>query len=70
MDENAIVDEATRLQAAGKFQMRSCRECNPAHEHLHSEVDGPLFVCFACGTWYYRGLNLTATTGGGEADRP
>lgn len=46
-------DKALELQKAGDFAMRTCWECNPAHEHLKT-VRG-LFTCISCGRWYMNG---------------
>jgi len=46
-------DKAMELQKAGDFAMRSCWECNPAHEYL--KTVGGLFTCFECGRWYMNG---------------
>ena len=44
---------ANKLKSENQFAMRSCWECNPAHERL-KESPG-LFVCFECGRWYMDG---------------
>jgi hypothetical protein len=36
--------------------MRSCWECNPAHEHLKESKS--LHVCFACGRYFIFGRFL------------
>lgn len=36
--------------------IRSCWECNPAHEHLKSAA---LLYCFACGCVYKKGVKNT-----------
>lgn len=58
--------EALRLEAAAileadpaGYQLRSCQECNSGHAHLHDPVDGPLFLCHACGHWWFRGVRLS-----------
>lgn len=38
--------------------MRSCWECNPAHEHLKNATGR--FVCFECGRYYENGAFLTS----------
>lgn len=38
------------------FQIRSCWNCNPAHEHL-KESEIPL-MCFSCGRIYYKGVEI------------
>jgi len=40
----------------GEYAMRSCWNCNGAHEHL-KDLDIPL-MCFDCGHWYLRGVDL------------
>lgn len=39
----------------GEPALRSCWECNPAHEHLKDETCESLFVCFSCGRYYVFG---------------
>jgi len=39
-------------------ELRSCWNCNGAHEHL-KEHD--LIMCFGCGHWYYKGIDITIT---------
>ena len=53
------MDAALKMKAAGDFAMRSCWNCNPAHEHLKNDDPAFLFVCFDCGHWFYRGADLT-----------
>jgi hypothetical protein len=53
--------EEARKEAESKLDqraMRSCWNCNPAHEHL-KEAEYP-FVCFECGNWFYKGFNITS----------
>ena len=38
-------------------EMRSCWKCNGAHDHL-KQREWPL-VCFSCGKWYYKGIDIT-----------
>lgn len=52
-DKITNYEKAEELQAAKKFSMRSCWECNPAHEHL--KTVGGLFTCFDCGRWFMNG---------------
>lgn len=40
-----------------KFGYRSCWNCNPSHEHLR-DVDY-VICCFACGRWFFRGVDIT-----------
>ena len=56
MDQDEAKRLAKQLVEEGKYQMRSCWFCNPAHEHL-KEHD--LIVCFDCGRWFYRGIDVT-----------
>lgn len=37
-------------------EVRSCWKCNGAHEHLKTHK---LIVCFECGHWYYKGIDIT-----------
>ena len=37
--------------------MRSCWECNPAHEHLKN-IDYP-FWCLWCDRYFYKGVDIT-----------
>jgi len=37
--------------------MRSCWNCNGAHDHLQNATYA--FVCFECGRWYYKGVDIT-----------
>jgi len=39
------------------YAWRSCWKCNGAHEHL-KEAEYPI-NCFACGHWYYKGIDIT-----------
>ncbi len=39
------------------YAMRSCWNCNPAHEHL-KKADCPI-LCSECGHWYFRGYDIT-----------
>ena len=43
----------------GGFALRSCWNCNSAHEHLKDpDMDVPI-KCFECGHWYMRGIDIT-----------
>jgi hypothetical protein len=47
--------DAAIKEAAGKAViLRTCWECNSAHEHLRS-ANYPL-LCFACGKTYWKGV--------------
>lgn len=51
--------------------LRSCWECNPAHDHLNQE-DDILYLCFVCNRYYMDGIFLTENRWGEwpENDRP
>lgn len=49
--------EALSLMKQEKFTMRSCWNCNPAHEHL-KEYSIPI-ICFECGHWFFKGIDIT-----------
>lgn len=40
-----------------KWAMRSCWNCNAAHEHLRQAEY--VIMCFDCGHWFYKGHDLT-----------
>jgi hypothetical protein len=44
-------------QDMDNLAMRSCWDCNPAHEHL-KEVDY-VITCFDCGRFFYKGIDIT-----------
>lgn len=47
-----------RAEASKKNLMfRSCWNCNPAHKHL-KKAEYP-FICFECGHYYYKGVDIT-----------
>jgi hypothetical protein len=47
------LEKAEELSEKNEFAMRSCWECNPAHEHLKKV--GGLFVCYDCVRWFMNG---------------
>lgn len=47
------LEKAEELKAADAFALRSCWECNPAHNYL-KKAPG-LFVCYDCSRWYMNG---------------
>ena len=47
------LEKAEALKREDKFTVRSCWECNPAHEHLKTRSG--LFTCCECGRWYMDG---------------
>ena len=46
-------EKAEELKNKDNFSMRSCWECNPAHNHL--KTVGGLFICLDCNRWYMNG---------------
>lgn len=51
--------EASKIVSEDRanFGMRSCWNCNGAHEHLKGAEY--VFTCFECGHWYYKGFDIT-----------
>lgn len=49
-------EEALKLFSIGECELRSCWECNPAHEHLKEHG---LINCFECGKFFYKGIDVT-----------
>lgn len=51
--------EATAILDADRaaYQFRSCWNCNPAHAHLKKSAVPVL--CFGCGRWYFKGIDIT-----------
>lgn len=69
MEENELEklrDEAKkRLGPKGtNFVMRSCWACNPDHERLKDSEE--VIWCFACGHWFYKGVDITVADEGEE----
>lgn len=56
-DELRLLDKCTELAKKADFALRSCWECNPAHEHL-KQADH-LICCFECGRYWYKGVCIT-----------
>lgn len=61
------VKELTKLRTEAKkliaknidnLAMRSCWDCNGAHEHL-KEVDYVIICTMGCGHYYYKGVDIT-----------
>jgi len=49
--------------------MRSCWNCNHAHERFLADLtDRFFFVCFDCGHYYYQGIDITDFSPEDEAD--
>lgn len=53
---NAARKKAMPLIQKKQFELRSCWNCNPAHEHLKTHE---LICCFECGHWFYKGIDIT-----------
>ena len=53
--------EALRAEAVThKIGMRSCWNCNKAHERFLNDVtDNHLFGCFICNHFYFNGCDIT-----------
>lgn len=58
----ALFAEAVAMRKADppNVAMRSCWNCNPAHERL--KTADCLIMCFGCGHFYLRGHDLSAMT--------
>lgn len=48
--------KAKELIEQNDYEIRSCWNCNPAHEHLKSH---DLILCYECGHWFYKGIDVT-----------
>jgi hypothetical protein len=53
----ALRDAARAAANEGRYALRTCWVCNPAHEHLRTS--DCLIECFGCGNYYYRGVRIT-----------
>lgn len=69
MEKNEL--EKLRAEAKKKmgpngtdFVMRSCWECNPAHEYLKNSKE--VIGCYECGHWFYKGVDITVADEGEE----
>lgn len=51
--------EATALLEKDKanYALRSCWNCNSAHEHLREAEY--VIMCFGCGHWFFKGVQLS-----------
>lgn len=58
MNIDEVRAKAEALIGDGKFAMRSCHECNGAHEHFTREQDC-VILCFACGRYWLGGVDIT-----------
>lgn len=47
------IQKAEQLQKEDKFSIRSCWECNHAHERL-KKASG-LYTCYDCERWFING---------------
>lgn len=54
-------DDYMRENGAGSYAMRSCWNCNSAHEHL-KDADYPILCGFGCGHWYFKGVDITESS--------
>jgi len=50
--------KAMKLVEADKWALRTCHECNPAHEHF-TQWDDYVVNCFDCGRWWLGGIDVT-----------
>jgi hypothetical protein len=41
----------------GETAMRTCWQCNSAHDHLRTSAYP--FWCFSCGRWWFKGFDIT-----------
>lgn len=44
------------------FAVRSCWQCNGAHEYFLSGDKNWCFTCFECGRWYAQNVDVTDYT--------
>lgn len=51
-------DEGALLVEKGKLAFRSCWLCNSSHAHLIEWTAG-VINCFACGRWFFKGVDIT-----------
>ena len=49
-------EKAKKHMLVNGIEMRSCWNCNPAHEHLKKHA---LIVCYSCGRYFYKGIDIT-----------
>ena len=52
------IDELREEARKYPVMLRTCWNCNPAHEHLKECADY-VILCFACGRYYFRGVDIT-----------
>lgn len=53
----ALREAARAAERDGRYILRTCWVCNPAHEHLRAS--DCVLECFGCGEFYYRGARIT-----------
>ena len=59
VDEARAAAEAyLQANGGGAWIMRSCWNCNSAHERL-KDADCPILCLMGCGHWYYKGIDIT-----------
>lgn len=54
----SLREEAREAMKAGNVALRSCWQCNGAHQHFLDRTDDCVIRCFACGRIYWRGVDL------------
>lgn len=45
-------------ESPDNLAMRSCWNCNPAHDHL-KKAEYVIICAFGCGHYYYKGVDIT-----------
>jgi hypothetical protein len=55
------LDELRKEAAQKNLLIRTCWECNTAHEHLRARTEHAPLHCFACGKLYYKGVVIGLT---------
>jgi PHP family Zn ribbon phosphoesterase len=58
--------EYMKANGSTSYAMRSCWNCNAAHEHL-KDANCPI-VCFSCGHWFFKGVQLTEAEESSESE--
>jgi hypothetical protein len=58
--------EAIAAIEADNYMLRSCWDCNPAHEHLRAATHEAVLNCFGCGRFWFRGVDVTVRPGDPE----
>lgn len=55
-EARAKVKRLLKEKGADAVEVRSCWNCNGAHDHLKTHE---LIKCYECGRWYYKGIDVT-----------